>query len=140
MYYYNYLQHHGVKGMKWGVRRERESSKSQKSPKTPKVAKTEFGKKIDSSKGLKATTRVLKTIGQTAAAYFAPSVAGGLFIGASLATAGAIPIATLAGVSLGSSVLGLAGAATSLVANGKKFVDDMRLVEQNQAKNNSGKH
>lgn len=50
--YRDYLEHYGVKGMKWGVRKERESTGSRRSSRSKKV--TNFRKRLEAMRKRKA--------------------------------------------------------------------------------------
>lgn len=54
MYYNSYLIHHGVKGMKWGVRKKEESSGSSNTNHTKKISKKERLSEYKSDKGPKS--------------------------------------------------------------------------------------
>lgn len=124
-YYDEYLTHHGVKGMKWGVRKEKEPQNNK-----PLKERTKY------SYAAKGGIRALKTVGQTIGAYLAPSVAAGLFVGGVIGLNPAMTIAGAQGLFTSSAVVGLttgiAGAGVSVVANGAKFVKDMLEVKANR--------
>lgn len=62
-----YIQHYGVKGMRWGVRRDRDSkSKSSSDTSVSKAdarKKTEEGKKF--AEGIAAKDKTIKSLGMT---------------------------------------------------------------------------